>query len=458
MDVKSNGRITLHTLLLLFLLFSSIFPLSFSAINQPRNSKKTTNPSSDNHRLSSSAVFEVQGNVYPLGHYTVSLNIGYPPRLFDLDIDSGSDLTWVQCDAPCKGCTKPRDQLYKPSHNLVQCMDQLCAQVHLSTDHDCASPDDQCDYEVEYADNGSSLGVLVRDYIPFQFTNGSVVRPKIAFGCGYDQKYSTSTSPPSTAGVLGLGNGRASILSQLHSLGLIRNVVGHCLSAQGGGFLFFGDDLVPSSGIVWTPMLPSSSDKHYSSGPAELFFNGKATTVKGLELIFDSGSSYTYFNSKAYQAVVDLVINDLKGKELERATEDPSLPICWKGAKSFNSLSDVKKYFKPLALSFTKNKLQMHLPPEAYLIITNHGNVCLGILDGTEVGLENLNIIGDISLQDKMVIYDNEKQQIGWVSSNCDKLPNVGRDLEGDFPHPYAANLGIFGDRCPASYEETDCK
>ena len=76
--------------------------------------------------------------------------------------------------------------------------------------------------------------------------------------CGYDQKYSGPTSPPSTAGVLGLGRGRASFLTQLHSLGLIRNVVGHCLSVQGGGFLFFGDDLIPSSGVVWTPMLPSS--------------------------------------------------------------------------------------------------------------------------------------------------------------------------------------------------------
>ncbi|RDY09037.1 Aspartic proteinase Asp1, partial [Mucuna pruriens] len=451
MDVKSKG-IALHTVFL-FLLFSAIFPLSFSAANQPLNAK---------NRLSSSAVFKVQGNVYPLGHYTVSLNIGNPPKLYDLDIDSGSDLTWVQCDAPCKGCTKPRDQLYKPNHNLVECVDQLCSEVHLSPEHHCASPDDQCDYEVEYADNGSSLGVLVRDYIPFQFTNGSVVRPRIAFGCGYDQKYSGPTSPPSTAGVLGLGNGRASILSQLHSLSLIRNVVGHCLSARGGGFLFFGDDIIPSSGIVWTSMSPSSLEKHYSSGPAELFFNGKATTVKGLELIFDSGSSYTYFNSQAYQAVVDLVrwkiespnssivTNDLiKGKQLKRATEDQSLPICWKGAKSFNSLSDVKKYFKPLALSFTKTKnLQMHLTPEAYLIITKHGNVCLGILDGTEVGLENLNIIGDISLQDKMVIYDNEKQKIGWVSSNCDRLPGVDHDLEGDFAHPYAANLGLFGDRC----------
>lgn len=77
--------------------------------------------------------------------------------------------------------------------------------------------------------------------------------------CGYDQKYSGPTSLPSTAGVLGLGSGRASMLSQLHSLGLIRNVVGHCLSGRGGGFLFFGDGLIPSSGIVWTSMLPGSS-------------------------------------------------------------------------------------------------------------------------------------------------------------------------------------------------------
>ena len=47
--------------------------------------------------------------------------------------------------------------------------------------------------------------------------------------------------------------------------------------------------------------------KHYSSGPAELVFGGKSTGVKGLIMIFDSGSSYTYFNSQAYQAIVNLV-------------------------------------------------------------------------------------------------------------------------------------------------------
>ncbi|KAF2594100.1 hypothetical protein F2Q70_00042290 [Brassica cretica] len=51
------------------------------------------------------------------------------------------------------------------------------------------------------------------------------------------------------------------------------------------------------------------------------------------------------------------------------------------------------------------------------------GNVCLGILNGSEVGLQDSNVIGDISMQGTMVIYDNEKQQLGWVSADCDKLP-----------------------------------
>ncbi|KAI9113301.1 hypothetical protein K1719_015826 [Acacia pycnantha] len=420
MDVKCRG---IAMTLLFFLGFSAIFPLCFSDVNLPSLTKKLL-PLVSKNRIGSSVVLPVQGNVYPLGYYSVSLNIGNPPKAYDLDVDSGSDLTWVQCNAPCKGCTKPPSQQYRPNKNLVPCGDQLCGGVQSSPSHHCQSPNDQCDYEVEYADHGSSMGVLVRDSIPLRLTNGSVLSPRVAFGCGYDQTYSGPISPPSTSGVLGLGNGKSGLLSQLTSMGFIRNVVGHCLSGHGGGFLFFGDHLVPSSGVSWTPILPGSSVKHYVSGPADLLFNAKPTSVKGLQVIFDSGSSYTYFNSNAYQAILNTIVGDLKGKQLSGATTDHSLPVCWKGTKPFKSLRDVANLFKPLTLSFTRTKnVQLQLPPSSYLILSKYGNVCLGILNGSGAGLGNLNIIGDISLQDKLVIYDNEKRQIGWTPANCDKHP-----------------------------------
>lgn len=66
MDFRSKG-ITLHSLFVSFLLFSAIFPLSFSAANQPHKVKNLATP----RRLSSSAVFKVQGNVYPLGYVVI---------------------------------------------------------------------------------------------------------------------------------------------------------------------------------------------------------------------------------------------------------------------------------------------------------------------------------------------------------------------------------------------------
>ncbi|KAI4343479.1 hypothetical protein L6164_010821 [Bauhinia variegata] len=44
----------------------------------------------------SSIVFPVHGNVYPIGFYNVTLNMGQPPRPYFLDVDTGSDLAWLQ--------------------------------------------------------------------------------------------------------------------------------------------------------------------------------------------------------------------------------------------------------------------------------------------------------------------------------------------------------------------------
>ncbi|KAJ6996463.1 hypothetical protein D5086_010168 [Populus alba] len=373
------------------------------------------------NRVPSSIVLPLHGNVYPNGCYNVTLNIGQPSKPYFLDVDTGSDLTWLQCDAPCVHCTEAPHPYYRPSNNLVACMDPICQSLHSNGDQRCENPG-QCDYEVEYADGGSSFGVLVRDTFNLDFTSEKRHRPLLALGCGYDQFPGGSHHP--IDGVLGLGKGKSSIVSQLSSLGLVRNVIGHCLSGRGGGFLFFGDDLYDSSRVAWTPMSPDA--KHYSPGLAELTFDGKTTGFKNLLTTFDSGASYTYLNSQAYQGLISLLKKELSGKPLREALDDHTLPVCWKGRKPFKSIRDVKKYFKTFALSFTnerKSKTELEFPPEAYLIISSKGNACLGILNGTEVGLKDLNVIGDISMQDRVVIYDNEKERIGWAPGNCNRLP-----------------------------------
>ncbi|KAJ8769216.1 hypothetical protein K2173_000991 [Erythroxylum novogranatense] len=381
------------------------------------------------NRVGPSIVFPLHGNVYPIGYYNVTVSVGQPPKPYFLDVDTGSDLTWLQCDAPCVRCTEAPHPFYRPSKNLVACKDPICASLH-PPGHICLYPE-QCDYEIEYADGGSSLGVLVRDAFLFNLTNGMGLNPFLALGCGYDQLPGASNHP--LDGILGLGKGKSSIVSQLSDQGLVRNILGHCISGRGGGYLFFGEGLYDSSDLVWTSM-SQRLPKYYSPGFADLSFGGKSTDIRNLLIAFDSGSSYTYFNSLAYNGLVSLIKKELSGKPLKEveAHQDQTLPLCWKGRRPFKRIQDVKKYFKSIALSFTndgRHKTQFEISPESYLVVSLKGNVCLGILNGTQVGLNDLNIIGDISMLDKMVVYDNEKQKIGWSPASCDKIPKSKRTV-----------------------------
>ncbi|GAU25401.1 hypothetical protein TSUD_70530 [Trifolium subterraneum] len=363
-------------------------------------------PSLMNHAAGSSIVFPIYGNVYPVGYDVLHLP---------------SELTWLQCDAPCSQCSETPHPLYKPSNDFVPCKDPLCASLQPTDDYTCEDPN-QCDYEIKYADQYSTLGVLINDVYLLNFTNGVQLKVRMALGCGYDQIFSPSTYHP-LDGILGLGRGKASLVSQLNSQGLVRNVIGHCLSSRGGGYIFFGN-VYDSSKMSWTPISSIDSGKHYSAGPAELVFGGRKTGVGSLNIIFDTGSSYTYFNSQAYHALITLLNKELNRKPIKAAPDDQTLPMCWHGKRPFRSINEVKKYFKPLTLSFTNGgrvKPQFEIPPEAYLIISKMGNVCLGILNGPEVGL-------DISMLDKVMVFDNAKQLIGWGPADCNGVPK-SRDV-----------------------------
>lgn len=50
-----------------------------------------------------------------------------------------------------------------------------------------------------------------------------------------------------------------------------------------------------------------SSRNYYSPGSATLYFDKRSLGVKSMEVVFDSGSTYTYFAAQPYQATVSAV-------------------------------------------------------------------------------------------------------------------------------------------------------
>ncbi|CAA6658917.1 unnamed protein product [Spirodela intermedia] len=368
----------------------------------------------------SSAAFPIRGNIFPDGLYYTSIRVGNPPREYFLDVDTGSDLTWIQCDAPCQSCAKGPNPLYKPrKESIVPAGDSLCLELQRNQR---AAPHDssrQCDYEIAYADHSSSVGVLARDELRLEMAGGKQVRPSFVFGCAYDQQGQLSASPAKTDGILGLTGAKVSFPSQLSEQGLIANVVGHCIKNGGGGHLFLGVDFVPRRGMTWVAMADSPTYASSSSSPQ----SGGA--------IFDTGSSYTYFTNEAYGDLLSSLKDTYP--RLVRDESDQTLPVCWRAASPIRSVKHVRQFFSPLTLHFESKWWIMprvlRIPPEGYLILNDLGNVCLGILNGTEVHDGSTTILGDISLRGQLVVYDNVERRIGWVQSDCRKPQRAA-----DFP------------------------
>lgn len=51
-------------------------------------------------------ITSISFNLSPFRLYYTKILLGSPGRPYFLDIDTGSDLAWVQCDAPCTSCAK----------------------------------------------------------------------------------------------------------------------------------------------------------------------------------------------------------------------------------------------------------------------------------------------------------------------------------------------------------------
>ncbi|KAJ0986653.1 hypothetical protein J5N97_005009 [Dioscorea zingiberensis] len=189
-------------------------------------------------------------------NYQVSLEIGTPPVLFLASPFTESDLIWTQCK-PCTQCfNQPAAiPIYNPakssSFSELSCRDTLCQSAPSSN---CKS--NNCQYREEDS-SGSTRGVMGTE----TFTIGTSKVTGIAFGCGNEN----TLVVPNGSGVLGLGRGPLSLVSQL---GVDR--FSYCLPSIGkpnGRLLFGSQATIKTKTVLSTPILsnPSQPSLYYVS-------------------------------------------------------------------------------------------------------------------------------------------------------------------------------------------------
>lgn len=202
---------------------SPLYNPSLSLSNRMRNAHHCAL----NHYNTNSSLFETQ--MGEVGRdYLIKLSIGTPPQEVYLVVDTGSELSWTQCNDPCRQCYQQKLPIFQPNksstYKLVDCDSLVCVNNYSF----CL--DSKCSYHYGYVSGSYSNGHIAQDTFTFHSTDKnstSLSFPGINFGCGNQNNVRTFTQQ---TGIVGLNRDSLSLLTQLNST--IGGLFSYCLSPQ----------------------------------------------------------------------------------------------------------------------------------------------------------------------------------------------------------------------------------
>ncbi|TVT98997.1 hypothetical protein EJB05_55626, partial [Eragrostis curvula] len=368
----------------------------------------------------------VSGLAQGSGEYFAQVGVGTPPSPALLVLDTGSDVVWLQC-APCRRCYAQSGRVFDPrrsrSYAAVACASPLCGR--LDSGGGCDARRGACQYEVAYGDGSVTAGDFATETLTF--ARGARVA-RVAIGCGHDNEGLFVAA----AGLLGLGRGRLSFPTQVARR--YGRSFAYCLvdrtsslkpSSSRSSTITFGSGSLGANTAAssFTPMVrnPRMATFYYVHlvgfsvggarvpGVSQRDLTLNPSTGRG-GVILDSGTSVTRLARPAYAALRDAF----------RAATAPGLRLTRGGFSLFDTCYDLggRRTVKvpTLALHLEGGGAAVALPPENYLIpVDTRGTFCFAFAP-TDGGVS---IVGNIQQQGFRVVFDGDRQRVGFVPKSC---------------------------------------
>ncbi|XP_049368808.1 aspartic proteinase CDR1-like [Solanum verrucosum] len=352
------------------------------------------------------------------GEYLMRYSIGTPP-VHTLGVaDTGSDLTWTQC-LPCKNCFKQQSRIFNPkkssTYKPLHCSSKMCHAANFPTS--CNRMKKRtCRYHVRYGDNSYSIGDLATETIRFGSSKNKRVKlKKTVIGCGHNNAGTFSGDKES--GIVGLGGGKFSLISQMGSS--IGGKFSYCLAPfyQQKTYIpkskihFGTDGFVPGDKVVTTPLARKFPATYYfltlegvSVGKERLDFRNVSFSYGEGNIIIDSGTVLTLFSPEIYVKLESMVKSAIKLPTVADPTG--SLNLCYKSL-SIDKIPIITMHFIGADL---------RLGPWNTFVATSDSSMCFAF--AASYGGQ---IFGNIAQMNFLVGYDLKNKRVSFKATDCSK-------------------------------------
>lgn len=335
--------------------------------------------------------------------YIMSYYIGTPPILVYAFADSGSDLIWT------KGLPY-FDPSKSFSYTNISCESATCNELG-SDRKTCLTYEPSCTFELTYADNSTTSGVLATDKFTFEASDGTGSLVDVGF-LYFGYSFSSSSHFQGLQnGCMGLNQEKFSLINQL---GMKR--FSHCMTIPDDQVtesrMYFGSRAVISGDM--TQILKDKNWHYYvtlegiSTGDQRVPIPEGIFNVTGSDdggVVIDSGTAYTMLRKEGFEPFLMMIVQNVHFPLIK----GPSyFELCFQCTyEDLQSLPYV---------TFHLSGADVRLMKETTFVELENGIWCLAILRSDD----DLSVIGNIQMRNLWVGYDLEKQVISFAPADCD--------------------------------------
>ncbi|XP_061995117.1 aspartyl protease family protein At5g10770-like [Rosa rugosa] len=346
-------------------------------------------------------------------NYVVKVGLGTPNKQLSLVFDTGSSLTWTQCQ-PCAGsCYPQKEPIFDPSastsYTNISCNSTDCVQLRTTTKFNrCVAG--TCLYAVEYGDSSYTVGLFATEKLTLTPND---VFDGFLFGCGQNNEGFIS----GMAGILGLSRNNFSIVEQTAQK--YNRFFSYCLppTASSIGYLSFGaPDGASNAAVKYTRFTTLSlNSEFYGIDVAGINVNGKklsipASVFSSPGTIIDSGTVISRLPSTAYTALRDAFRAAMTSYPLVPGP-DKLLDTCY-------DLSSYPKVTYPKIEFVFGDGVTLELDATGIVYLVNGlKQVCLAFAGNDDPN--DIAIFGNTQQKNMEVLYDVAGGRIGFAPGGC---------------------------------------